>query len=189
MKHTVRAFSVGLITSGIILLAVYLIFGQADEKKAELSTEELISQIEEDGYRVVTEEEYIMLSVANSKKDKNENTDKDEKEKEDDAVEDEEIEEAEDKDEVKENEGKDDNKKEKKKEKKEKKPKTFTITIEPGMASSQISNLLEELGIIDDAREFSNYLIDNDYHKLIQMGEHKLESGMSYFEIAEALSR
>ncbi len=69
MKHTMRAFSVGLVTAGLILLGVFYFTGGDNSGQADLNTEEMITKIEEDGYRVITEEEYISYSVASTQQD------------------------------------------------------------------------------------------------------------------------
>lgn len=184
MKHTIRSFSIGLIAAGIILLTVYFFFDGGSDGETEYSTEELIAQIEADGYRVITEEEYISFSVATSKKNDDEADQDEEKVDEEENADDEDNEENdnEDSDEEEEDEV------EEAEDEEEETSTTVTITVEPGMASSQISQMLEEEGIIDDAGKFSQYLIEHDYHMLIQLGEHELETGMSHYEIAEELT-
>ncbi|MCM3738729.1 hypothetical protein M3210_00480 [Oceanobacillus luteolus] len=204
MKHTMRAFSVGLVTAGLILLGVFYFTGGDNSGQADLNTEEMITKIEEDGYRVITEEEYISYSVAstqqdNSNKKNAEETVDDEdaseedkstqKEKADSSKDDKEKEKQTEKASEKDNDKKEDKEKEQKEKNKEKQTaSTVTFTVEPGMASSQISDMLEDLGIIEDAKEFSKYLDEHDYSLRIQMGSHELETGMSHYEIAERLT-
>jgi PleD family two-component response regulator len=196
MKHTVRAFSVGLITAGLVLFGVFYFNEDTREQAEDMPTEELINQIEEDGFRVITEEEYISFSLANDASeveveeettededqvedsDENENDNEEKTENADDEVEEEE-EEAEE-NESEENESEEDEE--------EESPSTVLLTIEAGMASSHISNILEEEGLVDDAESFNSYLLEHDYSLYIQLGEHELETGMSYYEIAEALT-
>ena len=42
--------------------------------------------------------------------------------------------------------------------------------------------------MIEDASEFDAYLIQNGYASRIRVGEHTLKRGMSYHDIAEAIS-
>ncbi|WP_156856790.1 hypothetical protein [Oceanobacillus sp. AG] len=203
MKHTLRAFSVGLITTGLILLAVFYLFGYGNESTAEDTTEELIEKIEEKGLRVISEEDYISFTLGNKEKNDDE-TDvaesdeedakesKEEKEKanDDKADGDKAAKEDKEKDKNKEK-AADDKKKEKQKDEKPKKKdknSPVVITVEPGMATSYISDILEEEGLIDDAASFNKYLIDNDYSLRVQMGKHELERGLSEYEIAERLT-
>lgn len=204
MKHTVRAFSVGLLTAGLILLGVFFFTDGANNAQADISTEEMIGKIQEDGYRVITEEEYISFSVssANSKDqeeseeaEETEETEETEENAEKEPAEDETEPEAEADDEEVNDEAEEDAEEEEsteteaeEEEEEEQTPSTVTITIEPGMVSSQISQMLEEHGIIEDAGAFTDYILEHDYSLRIQMGEHELETGMSHYEIAESLS-
>ncbi|MCF3941776.1 endolytic transglycosylase MltG [Oceanobacillus alkalisoli] len=187
MKHTVRAFSVGLIAAGLILLAVFYLFGHGNEGAAEYSTEELIEKIEEEGLRVVSEEEYISITLGNN--ESNENEDEAEETETEETEDSAEIETAnQDSEENDEEETESEEEKEDEAEEEEETPSPVVITVEPGMATSYISDLLEEEGLIDDAAAFNEYLIDNDYSLRVQMGDHELEHGLSEYEIAEQLT-
>lgn len=70
MKQPVRAFSIGLLTAGIILLAIVLYFEEPHEKTKLPSQQEMIASLEKDGLQVLTDKEYISLSVQNKPKDK-----------------------------------------------------------------------------------------------------------------------
>lgn len=203
MKHTLRAFSVGLITAGLILLAVFYFFDSGNESAAEDTTEELIKKIEERGLRVISEEDYISFTV-NDKQNNNEETnvaksdEENTKESKEAKVDDDKAEkEAKEKDKDKEKTTSEKKVKEKKEKEKDEKPKkadkketssTVVITVEPGMPTSHISNILEEEGLIDDAASFNEYLIENDYSLHVQMGKHELERGLSQYEIAERIT-
>ncbi|MRG86595.1 hypothetical protein GH754_09655 [Salinibacillus xinjiangensis] len=67
-------------------------------------------------------------------------------------------------------------------------PKTITIEVTPGMMINEISSKLAEEGIIDNETEFEQYLEENDYARLIQIGTFEIQSGMSHNEIAEVLT-
>lgn len=175
MKHTVRAFAVGLVTAGIILLGVFYFFDEPNENIEDITTEKLITHIEEEGLRVISEEEYISYSLDNESG----NDDVEVKKEETEETE-EEIENI--------DEDKDDTNEKEEEEEEEDSPSTVTITIERGMASSHISDMLEDEGLIDDAGDFNDYLLDNDYSLYVRMGDHELETGMSHYEIAEALT-
>lgn len=65
---------------------------------------------------------------------------------------------------------------------------TVTITIKGGMSSYPICQKLEELGVIENASDFDNYLIQNGYANRISVGTHTLRIGMTYEQIAIAIS-
>lgn len=188
MKHTVRAFALGLIVAGVILLGAFYFVDDSDENIENITTEELIARVEEEGLRVISEEEYISYSVEraedNDSDEKNEEENPDDEDSDDETDEEPEEENEDNNDEEDENEDED----QEVEEQEEESPSTITITIEPGMASSHISNLLEDEGLIEDAGEFNDYLLENDYSLYVRMGEHELETGMSHYEIAEALT-
>lgn len=195
MKYTVRSFSIGLLTTALIMLAVYYFLGDAAKNQANLETDEMISHIEQEGYRVLTEKEYISYSVANANQNETESeeqTSKEEAPEEETASAKDTDKKSDKKKEKKNTEEKEKAEKaEKEKDKKEKadnKPKSVTINIASGMASSQISSLLQENKLIDNAKEFTAYLEDNEYSLRVQLGKHTLKQGMSFYEIAEALT-
>lgn len=168
MKQPVRAFSIGLFASGIILLAIVLFFDESKEKTKDESHQEKIASLEKDGFRVLTEEKYISLSVNN---DKPENEKKDEAKKEKEET-------------------KNEEKPSEEKENPAKEIKTYTLKIEPGLASSStISSVLEKNQIIDSASKFSKYLEDHDYSKYVQIGTFKLTSDMTFKEVAETITK
>lgn len=178
MKHTVRSFSVGLLTAGLIMLAVFYFLEEGNNKQTTLPTEEMISHIEQDGFRVLTEKEYIAFSVTNAQQEdetENKETPSEEKENVAEVTEEKEAEKTEE-------ENKSDEAEE------ESKPVTKTINIENGMASSHISSMLEDENLVDDGKAFNKYLQDNDYSLRVQLGQHELTEGMSYYEIAEELT-
>ncbi|ASK63187.1 hypothetical protein CFK37_14045 [Virgibacillus phasianinus] len=175
MKQPVRAFSIGLFAAGIILLAIFLYFDTPQNNTDNISQQEMIKAIEEDGYQVLSEDEYISLSVNNEppKDQKNESKTKDkDKEQEKDQTDD-------TKSKQKEQDTKDKEKKEVKK---------FTLKVEPGLASSSISSILEENGVIDNASKFNKYLEENDYSQYVQLGTFELTTDMTFNQIAEAIT-
>lgn len=167
MKQPVRAFSIGLFAAGIILLVIFLYFDNTQEKTMGQSHQEMIASLEQDGYQVLSEDEYISLSVKNdkpeNKKKEETKTGKKDEEQPNEA-------EAEDK--------------------QEKEVKNYTLKIEPGLASSSsISSILEKNEIIDSASEFSKYLEDNDYSKYVQIGTFELTSDMTLKQVAETITK
>lgn len=65
--------------------------------------------------------------------------------------------------------------------------KETTITVSFGMYASTIAELLEETGVIEDAQEFSTYLIGKGYTRRLQAGVYTFVEGMNFDEIAGKL--
>ncbi|MCM1156915.1 MAG: hypothetical protein NC300_01275 [Bacteroidales bacterium] len=65
---------------------------------------------------------------------------------------------------------------------------TVSLTIDGGSSSYPVCQKLKELGMIENADEFDAYLIENGYAARIRVGTHTLKKGMSFREIAEAIS-
>ncbi|MBR1815444.1 MAG: endolytic transglycosylase MltG [Lachnospiraceae bacterium] len=63
-----------------------------------------------------------------------------------------------------------------------------TITVTRGMGSTQVAELLENAGIIEDAEDFDNYLNSHGISNKIQINTFKFNSNMSYEELAEGLT-
>lgn len=184
MKQPLRYFSIGLLTASVILFVFYQFLGQKELTEEE-SVDEMIASIEADGYRVISESEYISLSVTKHEDDRkqsdvedNDKSKKEDKEKTKDK--------KPDKDEDK-KEDKSSTKKEEKEDKKEKQVESYTLTIKENMMPSTISELLAENKIIKDAAKFSKFLEDEGYSPKVQIGKHKLNSDMNHREIAEEL--
>lgn len=175
MRQPIRYFSIGLFTASVITLA-FSFFTDENEAKS-LSLDEMITAIQDDGYRVISESDYISLAVNGSEDEgeKKKEEKKENKEKE--------------KDEAKANEKKDKKKDKQDKEKEEEEVFTYTLHVKPDMVAPTIAELLVENKIIDDAASLSKYLEDEGYSKYIQLGKHKLSSDMSKKEIAEEITK
>ena len=173
MKHTVRSFSVGLLAAGLIMLVVYLFLDESTKAEHDYNTDEVIAHMEQEGYRIITEEEYISMSVAKTQQDKQEENKEEPSEEEESSI----IEEEDTSNEVEEETVEEENT-----------PAIKTITIESGMATSQISSMLADQNLIDDAGAFNSYLQEHEYSLRVQMGDHELREGMSFYEIAEAMT-
>ncbi|WP_175639776.1 endolytic transglycosylase MltG [Metabacillus schmidteae] len=65
----------------------------------------------------------------------------------------------------------------------------YNVTIKAGMTTSEVSDLLEQNGIISDSFEFDQYLIKNNYHTKVQLGTFEVQKGMSHNQLAEAITR
>lgn len=191
MRQIIRSFSIGLFAAGIIMLAVYFM-SDASNSAENMELEELIPLVEEKGHRVVTEEDYIALSVQSSEEEKEE-TNKAAKEEKEENEEKKSRADEESASDDEENEEKDTNQEEnadedeKEKEEDSNKPANYTINIQSGMSSQEIGSLLEENDIIDDASDFTDYLEEHDFSIRLKAGEHELSSDMSFYELAMEL--
>ncbi|GGB29287.1 hypothetical protein F3157_00065 [Virgibacillus dakarensis] len=175
MKQPVRLFSLGLFTASLIVLILFLFVDDSKKNVENIPNDEMITALQADGYRVLSESEYISLSVNNDK-DKQE-AEKTEKASAEGQAEDNNSAEKADED------------KENKADEAEKEEKTYTLTIKSGMASSEISDALVENGIIDDAGKFSKFLKDKGYDTKVQLGKFKVSSSMNQKEIAEEITK
>ncbi|MBT2214465.1 hypothetical protein KK120_01295 [Virgibacillus dakarensis] len=175
MKQPVRLFSLGLFTASLIVLILFLFVDDSKKNVENIPNDEMITALQADGYRVLSESEYISLSVNNDK-------DKQEAEKTEQAS-------AEGQAEDNNSAEKADEDKENKADETEKEEKTYTLTIKSGMASSEISDALVENGIIDDAGKFSKFLKDKGYDTKVQLGKFKVSSSMNPKEIAEEITK
>lgn len=61
------------------------------------------------------------------------------------------------------------------------------ITVTSGMSSTEVARLIQEVGIIKDYLDFDNFLNANGYSTQIRVKTTKLNSNMTYEEIAQAL--
>lgn len=193
MKQTVRAFALGLFTAGVVLLGVYYFSDQPVQNHQDLSVDDMVEEMKKQGYRVLTEEEYITLSVAKDQKNK---TNKDAKKQQIASADEQKTDSKDNKDSIKKTKKNPDkktvqNKSTKKKDKKDKKDsvKTYKLVIESGMPSSKVGEMLEKNKIIDDAQKFNKFLEDKDYSQRVQLGEFKIKSNMTYEEIAKAITK
>ena len=67
--------------------------------------------------------------------------------------------------------------------------KSYTLTIEAGMNSSDVAHRLEENGIIEDSFVFQQYLIDRKLDGAIQIGSYQVSSGMSFEAITSIITK
>lgn len=70
----------------------------------------------------------------------------------------------------------------------EEKGETVTIKIDGGSTSYAVCQKLHNAGLIENADEFDTYLVKNGYASRIRVGEYALKKGMSFQDIAEAIS-
>ncbi|MBP1950900.1 endolytic transglycosylase MltG [Virgibacillus litoralis] len=182
MKQPIRSFALGLLSAGILLLIMSYFTDNPQNKNVNMSTDEMIKSVEAEGYRVLTESEYISVSV---KSEENENTGENdnsetqpkEEQKNSTSNESQESETEETNDEEKNDPSTDENSKV-----------SYTLTVKSGMAPSTISSTLAENGIIKDRDEFTQYMEEQGYTTKVQLGDFELTSNMSHYEIAEEIT-
>lgn len=64
----------------------------------------------------------------------------------------------------------------------------ISFTIEKGMSSGKVARLLEEIGLIDDADRFNEYIISAKKANDIQIGNYTVTVGASYEEILRLIT-
>ncbi|WP_174613809.1 hypothetical protein [Virgibacillus ihumii] len=190
MKQTIRSFALGLLVAGIIILASFYFTADTRQASQKLSTDEMITSIENEGYHVLSESEYISVSVKSDNSENNSEETENEKNKQDTSTD-----KNKENQQKKENKNEDDNsdsnnesKDSTENDSDKKETVTYTLTVESGMAPSVISNKLAENNIIDNADKFTQYMENHDYTQMVQLGEFKFTSDMSHYEIAEKLT-
>ncbi|MDQ0161340.1 endolytic transglycosylase MltG [Bacillus alveayuensis] len=171
-KKSLQAFSAGMIVSTSLLSLTFYLGGYnkptvAEKKITETDINKYLSENEQ---IVISKKEYEQLIAL-----KDQEVTKEQNQQE--AVEN-----------TKETE-KNNNEQTQSKEEVQQEPKKVMITIQEGMTTSDVSKALESAGIIKSASEFNQYLIKNDYHTRVQIGTFEVNENMSFYEIAEAITR
>ncbi len=192
MKQPIRFFSIGLLSSAIIMLGFYFFDDSSTETIENIPVDELITKVEEDGYRVITEDEFISYSLYTEQEKKEQTSEKvdqegkDKKDKEKDKKE----QAAKDKKDEKDKDDKKDTNKDKKDESADDKDKVIKakFTTKSGVVSQDIADILVEKKIIEDRQKFVDYLEDNDYSPYIQLGTFEVNSDMTFKELAETVT-
>lgn len=65
----------------------------------------------------------------------------------------------------------------------------ISVTITVGMYSQEIAEKFKELGLVENAKAFDDFLCDNGYASLIREGSYKIAKGSSYEEIAKIITK
>lgn len=63
----------------------------------------------------------------------------------------------------------------------------LTFKVSAGMTSEDVSKILESNGIVDDYKKFNNYLMNKGYANRIRANSKKVNSNMTYEELAKVL--
>lgn len=172
MKQSLRFFSLGILASALLLLGYTLFFG-GDLKQADSSVEEMSDSLSEQGYRVVSEDEYIKYTMDKEQSTDTKESDKSDKKDEKEAKQKKEKENNDDK------EDEEDKNKDKKKEK-------ATIKIDSGVVAPDIADDLVDEKIIkkDERDDFVEYMDGEGYSEEVQLGKFKVDSDMDFKELA-----
>ncbi|MFC4320779.1 MltG/YceG/YrrL family protein [Litchfieldia salsa] len=65
----------------------------------------------------------------------------------------------------------------------------YTLEIQSGMNSLEIARLLESVGIITDATQLNNYILEQNLAGKIQIGSYQLTSDMTPQQIADIITK
>lgn len=175
-KYYLRGIGIGIIFASVIFFAAY-----RENSSHVLTDDEIRTRAKELG---MVEADAPISDLLNKTDDKNLSTESDEKTTKQDLNEKKTTkEQTTEKDKTEEN-----STEEKTTEKNDSDNKTIEITIKKGSSSYPVCQKLQELGLIDDAAKFDDYLIENGYANRIRVGTHKLKKGMDYHTIAELIS-
>jgi len=163
-KRVLQAFSAGIFTSTTILTLTFYLGGYhkpavVKEKVTQTDVESYLADNEQVAISKQEYKEYQQLKDDAKEQNMTKQKEEDKKPKQDEKP----VEEA--------------------------KPKLISITIKEGMATSEVSKLLESAGIIESSSEFTKYLIEHDYHTRVQIGTFEVREDMSFYELAEAITR
>jgi hypothetical protein len=164
-----RAFAAGMIVATSVLGITYFFSDNqsADASKKEVTESDVESFLTNNGKISVTTEEYEQLLASKDKEVQQDQTEQ--KQESTEKVETPATEEPE--------------------KEKEDQVITYNLTVTAGMTTNEISNLLEQNGIIKDSFDFDQFLIKGGHHQKIQLGTFEVKKGMNFFQLAEILTR
>ena len=173
-KYYLRGIGIGILSATVILMIAI------NSKGGVLTDENALERAEQLGYVLASgdaagneqaetiKEKYASADAAGT--DETEDTESGGKVKEEDAEEDTKEEDTE---EVTNHE----------------ETKTVSFTVGSTDGSETVSRHLFEAGLIDDASDYNNYLINNGYERKLRTGTYEITSGLSYEEITAILLR
>lgn len=165
MRTNLRAFAIGvLFATGVMGVAYSIVSAEA----TTLNDESIKAYAEENELHLLTKSEYNGLlpaiepeaEVKEEPKEDSKEEVTEEKKEEDSNKEEEVVEESNE---------------------------PFDIVIPDGMATYEITALLAREGIIEDDKEFDEYLEDRDIATKVRSGTFTMKKGMSYKDAAEVL--
>lgn len=163
MKHTLRAFALGLLTATSLLAFAYSQQDVNEAKATEPSKEDAEALLAEKGYVVLTENKWTKLTEQASSIEETDTNTQENDETEQEATQDDTSESS--------------------------KVNAYKLSIQEGMVPEDISQVLAENDIIEDAEAFRQYLTENEFSRYIQIGEYTVVDQMSFLEIAKIITR
>ena len=185
-----RGLGIGIIFGAIVMLAAAA--GKTDKEK--LSNEEIIKRAEKLGMVMATDTDADAKTVeeviSNTEKttEATETEEKTEVSTEETTTEEITTTEAQTTEEKKTTESTTESKKDKTTEDSHNTFTEATITVTGGMESTEVAAMLEKAEIIKDAEDFDNYLVTQGISNKIQINTFKLNSNMTYEEIAKIIT-
>jgi hypothetical protein len=165
-KNTVRAFSLGIVFSVSIL---GIGFFSLEEPGKETTLAEAKKVVEKEGYTILTNKDYENMKNAAALAKKTSSLDETSKKEENQAT--------------------PPQKQSTKSEEKSKETITYTLEIQSGMNTEEIARTLMDASIIDDDKDFEQFLTDEGYSTIVQVGTFELNNNMTYDEIARSITK
>lgn len=160
-KQSLRSFAIGMLLSASLLGSYYFYQESKNQKQSNLNVPDATTFLQKEGFIVLSDSEYNDLQKTI------------EQSREEQAKSDVEVNE----------------KKQEESEEEKQEVYSYTLKVKSGMSISKIVELLYKNKIIKDPENLEKYLIDNGYHKKIQVGSFHLTSEMSNKKIAEKLTK
>ncbi|UFT97784.1 endolytic transglycosylase MltG [Radiobacillus kanasensis] len=173
MKYTIRAFSIGIFTATLVIAIAYFFL---DNESTELTSDQMIEQLEEEGYTVSQAGETTdpAQPPTEEQPEPTEEEPAEEQPAEENPTEEEPPAETEE-------------------QPAEETPSTeqepYNLVIEYGTSLSTVFQNLEQAGVIENAQEFSTFITENGYETQIQAGEYELQKNMTNQQVADALTK
>jgi hypothetical protein len=163
-KRTVRAFALGMLFSTSLIGTYYYFFH--NESGSLMEAKQLLE-----------DEDFIVLSKAEFANLQQQSKEKSEPEQKPES----------DRKSVREKENKNEHTADRHSE--ENKVISYELKITSGMNTEQIATILANVHIINDAKEFEEYMSKNGYSTKIQLGTFHLTNEMDYSQIAKILTK
>ena len=165
LRYYLRGLGVGILVTAVIMTV-------ALSKKQPMTDDEVIKRAKELGMI----ENTIIKDVATSKED--EEVKEEIKEEVQEEVQEEQQEELQENPENTENETE-----------VETEGETITVSVVSGDSSWSVAKRMEEVGLVDSAKEFDAFLCGNGYDKRISVGTYEISNNASWEEIAKIINK
>lgn len=177
MKHTLRAFSLGMLATTTIFSIHVFFFSETETSSARPSDTDMVQSLADNGFHIFTDDElaqFLDEQLAEQMVDEgNQNNPLDIDESETSTAP-ENIPTPEEPSEDNQESSADTS--------------SFILTIEPGMTITEVSNYLIIANLIESREQFINYLADNGYATNIQVGSFELNRNMTLDEVVEIIA-